>query len=128
MAKGFITRKGSPLSVSTHGITNGSNASLNPIVLNTGLVGAKKKAILSIFLVGANAGTPTITVTFYGSNDGTNFTQIGSPVALQKTGGTTATTHRIDEFNASGYTYFRASGAIPLTGNSFGYGLTLVLV
>lgn len=98
------------------------------ITANSGLVGNKKKAIASSFLVGSNTNNPTLTVTLYGSNDGTNFTLIGSYTLPKNDTSVTKAVSKIQEFDATGYTYFRLTGSGVLAGQTYGYGITLALV
>lgn len=97
------------------------------LTVNSGLVGAKKKALVTGYIVGANTNTPTLTCTFFGSNDGTNFTQIDTALSIQKTNASvTAGRINFKEFDATGYTYFRVVTNAPA--NTFGYGVSMSLM
>lgn len=128
MAEGVITRKGSQQTITIHSFDTDQTTTGSALTVNSGNVGAKKKAVVTGYVVGANTNTPTLTCTFYGSNDGTNFTQIGTALSISKTG--TATAGKIDskEFDATGYTYFRVVTNSISSGLSFGYGVSMSLV
>lgn len=124
-----ITRFGggsTPINISS--FNSGETTTGSALTVNSGLVGSKKKAIVTGYIVGANTNTPTLNCTFYGSNDGTNFTQIGTALSIQKTGTVTASRINSKEFDASGYTYFRVVTNSISSGLSFGYGVSMSLV
>lgn len=114
--------------ITTTSFNSGETSSGTALTVNSGLVGSKKKAVVTGFVVGANTNTPTLTCTFYGSNDGTNFTQIGTPLSLQKTGGATTSRVASKEFDATGYTYFRVVTNSISSGISFGYSVSMSLM
>lgn len=113
--------------ITSQSFSSGETSAGSALTVNSGNVGAKKLAIVTGFVVGANTNTPTLTCTLYGSNDGTNFTQIDTALSIQKTS-TTATASRINskEFDATGYTYFRVVTNSPA--NTFGYGVSMSLM
>lgn len=119
---------GGTTTVSSSLFNSGENSAGSALTVNSGNVGAKKIAIITGFIVGVNTNTPTLTCTMFGSNDGTNFTQIGTPLTIQKTGGATASRVNSKEFDATGYTYFRATTNSVSSGVSFGYGISLSLI
>lgn len=131
MAEGFITRRGNrvltPVVVSAE---TGTTTAYTGLVLtaNTGLVGKKKRAFVSSFLVGANTNNPTLTVILYGSTDGTNFTQIGTYTLPKNNTTSTKAVSGIQSFATGDYTYFRATGSGVLTGQAFGFGITLGVI
>lgn len=129
MSEALLVRKGGVQSTLTGDEFSASSLTTpgSTQTINSGNVGAKTKAFASAFLVGSNTNTPTITVIFYGSNDGTNFTEIGR-YTLQKTGTVTSAVAKIEEFDATGYTYFRLTGSGVSSGHTFGHGITLSLV
>lgn len=128
MAKGYICRNGGQTTISSSSFNSGETSAGSALTVNSGNVGVKKKAIITGFVVGANTNTPTLTCTFYGSNDGTNFTQIGTALSIQKTGGATASQVASKEFDATGYTYFRVVTNSIAGGISFGYSVSMSLI
>lgn len=127
MAEALLVRKGGSTTISSTSFNSGETSGTSALTVNSGNVGAKKKAIITGFIVGANTNTPTLTCTMFGSNDGTTYTQIGTALSIQKTGGSTASRVNSKEFDATGYTYFRATTNSVPTG-SFGYSISLTLV
>lgn len=125
-----IVRFGGGSSTITSSSFNSGETSVgSALTVNSGLVGAKKIAIITGYIVGANTNTPTLTCTLYGSNDGTNFTQIGTALSVQKTNASaTAGIINSKEFDATGYTYFRVVTNSNTSGVSFGYGVSMSLV
>lgn len=127
MAKGYIVKNGNS-TISSSSFNSGNTSAGSVLTVNSGLVGAKKIAIITGYVVGANTNTPTLTCTFYGSNDGTNFTQIGTALSVTKTGSVTAGIIANKEFDATGYTYFRVVTNSISSGICFGYGVSMSLV
>lgn len=127
MAEALLIRKGGEALVSDEFDSDQTTAG-SVITVNSGLVSAKKIAVVTGYVIGANTNTPTLTCTFYGSNDGTTFTQIGTALSIQKTGGVTAGKIDSKEFDATGYTYFRVVTNSISSGLSFGYGVSMSLV
>jgi len=131
MGHALIVRRGGktlvPIEVSAE---TGTTTAYTGLVLtaNTGLVGRKKKAFVSSFLVGANTNNPTLTVILYGSTNGTDFTQIGSYTLPKNNTSVTKAVSKIQSFNTGDYTYFRATASGVLTGTSFGFGITLGVI
>lgn len=128
MAEALLTRRSVETStISSSSFNSGQTSAGTVLTVNSGNVGTKKIAIVTGCLVGANTNTPTLTCTFYGSNDGTNFTQIGTPLSIQKTGSVTASRIDSKEFDATGYTYFRVT-TNSLSGVVFGYSVSMSLI
>lgn len=128
MAEALLVRKGgSTITISSSSFNSGETSAGSALTVDSGNVGAKKIAIITGFVVGANTNTPTLTCTMFGSNDGTNYTQIGTALSIQKTG-SAATASRVasKEFDATGYTYFRVVTNSPA--NTFGYSISLTLI
>lgn len=119
---------GGATTISSTSFNSGETSAGSGLTVNSGNVGAKKIAIITGFVVGANTNTPTLTCTMFGSNDGTNYTQIGTALSIQKTGGANAGRINSKEFGATGYTYFRATTNSISSGVSFGYGISLTLI
>lgn len=124
----IVRFSGGSTTITSSSFNSGETSVGSALTVNSGLVGTKKIGIVTGFVVGANTNTPTLTCTFYGSNDGTNFTQIGTALSIQKTNAS-ATASRINskEFDASGYTYFRVT-TNSLSVTSFGYGVSMSLI
>ena len=127
MAEGLIVRKGGT-QLTVNSFDSDQTTQGSALTVNSGLVGTKKKGIVTGYIVGANTNTPTLTCTFFGSNDGTTFTQIGTALSIQKTGSVTAGKIDSKEFDATGYTYFRVTTNSISGGLSFGYGVSMSLV
>lgn len=98
------------------------------LTANSGLVGKKKKAFVSAFLIGANTNNPTLAVALLGSTDGTNFTQIGTYNLAKNNTTATKAVSAVQAFDPGEYTYFRVTGSGVLTGHAFGFGVTLALI
>jgi Tfp pilus assembly protein PilX len=132
MAEALLVRKGGAtptIVLSSNSFNSGETSAGTALTVNSGNVGEKKIAIVTGFIVGANTNTPTLTCTMYGSNDGTNFTQIGTALSIQKTNASvTAGRVASKEFDAKGYTYYRVTTNSVSSGTSFGYSVSLTLV
>lgn len=123
-----ITRfGGGSTTISSSSFNSGETTTGSALTVSSGNVGEKKIAIVTGFIVGANTNTPTLTCTMQGSNNGSAWTNIGTALSIQKTGGATASTVGSKEFDATGYTYYRVT-TNSLSGVAFGYSVSLTLV
>ena len=124
-----ITRfGGGSTTISSSSFNSGETSAGTSLTVSSGNVGEKKIAIVTGFIVGANTNTPTLTCTMQGSNNGSTWTNIGTALSIQKTGGATASRVYSKEFDGTGYTYYRVTTNSISSGVSFGYSVSLTLV